>query len=111
MLLKEMKAMLHQIGTSQDKDVILGSREEYPELNILTEQFPEVSFTSDYQTMILRIGSTKSENPVFYAPISSLKDKKIKWKQIIKPSDLENNKAILLPLESTVKSVICASFL
>ncbi|MCD9618083.1 prolyl oligopeptidase family serine peptidase [Chryseobacterium gleum] len=87
MLLKEMKAMLHQIGTSQDKDVILGSREEYPELNILTEQFPEVSFTSDYQTMILRIGSTKSENPVFYAPISSLKDKKIKWKHIIKPSD------------------------
>nr|WP_315031344.1 prolyl oligopeptidase family serine peptidase [uncultured Chryseobacterium sp.] len=87
MLLKEMKAMLHQIGTSQEKDIVLGSREEYPELSILTEQFPEVSFTDDYQSMILRIGSTKAENPMFYAPLSSIKDKKIKWKQIIKPSD------------------------
>ncbi|AZA82517.1 S9 family peptidase [Chryseobacterium lactis] len=87
MLLKEMKAMIHQIGTSQDKDIVLGSREEYPELNILTEQFPKVSFTNDYKSIILKIGSTKSENPVFYAPFSSIKDKKIKWKQIIKSSD------------------------
>ncbi|MBV8326215.1 prolyl oligopeptidase family serine peptidase [Chryseobacterium sp.] len=87
MLLKEMKAMLHQLGTSQDKDIILGSREEYPELNILTEQFPDVSFTNDYKSIILRIGSTKSENPIFYAPISAIKDKKIKWKQVLNPSD------------------------
>ena len=87
MLLKEMKAMIHQIGTNQDKDIVLGAREEYPELSILTEQFPEVSFSDDYKSIILRIGSTKSESPVFYAPFSSIKDKKIKWKQIVKASD------------------------
>ncbi|MCJ7934952.1 MAG: prolyl oligopeptidase family serine peptidase [Chryseobacterium sp.] len=87
MLLKEMKAMLHQIGTSMDQDIILGSRAEYPELAILTEQFPNVSFSDDYQSVFLRIGSTKSENPIFYAPFSSIKDQKIKWRPIVKPSD------------------------
>lgn len=87
MLLKEMKAMLHQIGTSIEQDIVLGAREEYPELNILTEQFPEVSFSNDYQSIILRIGSTKPEFPIFYAPYSSLKDQKIKWKSLVKMSD------------------------
>lgn len=87
MLLKEMKAMLHQIGTHPDKDIVLASKEEYPELNILTEQFPMVYFSEDYQYIVLEIGSTKSENPQFYAPYSSIKDKKTPWKQIVKASD------------------------
>ncbi|WP_407510852.1 prolyl oligopeptidase family serine peptidase [Elizabethkingia anophelis] len=86
-LLKEMKSMLHVIGTDTGQDVVIASREEYPELNILTEQFPEVTFTNDYKYIQLRIGSVKSEAPAFYAPYSSIKDKKIKWTQIIKASD------------------------
>ncbi|MET7038593.1 prolyl oligopeptidase family serine peptidase [Elizabethkingia miricola] len=86
-LLKEMKAMLHVIGTDSGQDVVIASREEYPELNILTEQFPEVTFTNDYKYIQLRIGSVKSESPAFYAPYSSIKDKKIKWTQIVKASD------------------------
>ena len=86
-LLKDMKAMLHEIGTSTDKDIVLASREHYPELNILPEQFAGIYFSDDYKYIILRISSTKSENPVFYAPYSSIKDKKISWKQIMKPSD------------------------
>lgn len=86
-LLKDMKAMLHQIGTSTESDQVLASKVQNPELNILSEQFTEIYFSDDYQYLILRISSTKSENPVFYAPYSLLKDKKINWKQILKPSD------------------------
>jgi prolyl oligopeptidase len=87
MLLKEMKAMLHKIGTHSDQDIVLASREANPEINMLTEQFPMVEFSEDYQYILLNIGSTKSESPQFYTPYSALKDKKITWKQIVKASD------------------------
>lgn len=87
MLLKDMKAMLHVIGTDTKTDKILASREEYPELNALTEQFTSVYFTDDYKYIVLRLSSVKSENPIFVAPYSELKSKKVKWRQIIKPSD------------------------
>lgn len=87
MLLKDMKAMLHIIGTDTKTDKILASREEYPELNALTEQFTSVYFTDDYKYIVLRLSSVKSESPIFVAPYSELKNKKVKWRQIIKPSD------------------------
>lgn len=87
MLLKDMKAMLHEIGTDSKTDKILASREDYPELNSLTEQFTSIYFTDDYKSIVLRLSSVKSENPIFIAPYSSLKDKKINWKPIVKPSD------------------------
>ncbi len=87
MLLKDMKAMLHIIGTDSKTDKILASREEYPELNALTEQFTSVYFTDDYKYIVLRLSSVKSESPIFVAPYAELKNKKIKWRQIVKPSD------------------------
>ncbi|NMR33571.1 S9 family peptidase [Chryseobacterium aquaticum] len=87
MLLKDMKAMLHVIGTDVKTDKILASREEYPELNALTEQFTSVYFTDDYKYVVLRLSSVKSESPIFIAPYSELKNEKIKWKQIVKPLD------------------------
>ncbi|UMQ41331.1 prolyl oligopeptidase family serine peptidase [Chryseobacterium sp. Y16C] len=87
MLLKDMKAMLHIIGTDTKTDKILASREEYPELNALTEQFTSVYFTDDYKYIVLRLSSVKSESPIFVAPYSELKNKKVKWRQIVKPSD------------------------
>lgn len=87
MLLKEMKAMLHVIGTDTKTDKILASKEDYPELNALTEQFPMINFTDDYKNIVLRLGSVKSESPIFVAPYSELKNKKINWRQIVKPSD------------------------
>lgn len=87
MLLKEMKAMLHKIGAHSDQDIVLASREANPEINMLTEQFPMIEFSEDYQYILLNIGSTKSESPQFYTPYSALKDKKITWKQIVKASD------------------------
>ncbi len=87
MLLKDMKAKLHHIGTSTDKDIILASKGDNPELNMLIEQFPMIEFSDDFNYILLNLGSTKSESPQFYAPYSALKDKKITWKQIVKTSD------------------------
>lgn len=87
MLLKDMKAMLHVIGTDTKADKVLASREDYPELNALTEQFPSIYFTDDYKNIVLRLSSVKSESPIFVAPFSELKNKKINWRQIVKPSD------------------------
>jgi len=87
MLLKDMKAMIHEIGTDSKTDKILASREDYPELNALTEQFTSIGFTDDFQYIILRLSSVKSESPIFVAPYSELKNKKIKWRQIVKSTD------------------------
>ncbi|AZB19901.1 S9 family peptidase [Chryseobacterium indologenes] len=87
MLLKDMKAKLHHIGTSTDKDIVLASKGDNPELNMLIEQFPMIEFSDDFNYILLNLGSTKSESPQFYAPYSALKDKKITWKQIVKASD------------------------
>ncbi|WP_419868560.1 prolyl oligopeptidase family serine peptidase [Chryseobacterium sp. CT-SW4] len=87
MLLKDMKAKLHLIGTDPRTDQILASREDYPELNALTEQFPSIYFTDDYKNIVLRLSSVRSESPIFVAPYSEIKNKKIKWKQIVKPTD------------------------
>ncbi|WP_262696747.1 hypothetical protein [Chryseobacterium sp. 3008163] len=76
MLLKDMKAMLHIIGTDTKTDKILASRENYPELNALTEQFTSISFTDDYKYLVLRLSSVKSESPIFVASYSELKIKK-----------------------------------
>lgn len=87
MLLKDMMASIHEIGIDSKSDKVLASREEYPELNALTEQFPDIYFTDDYKYIVLRLSSVKAENPIFIAPYTELKNKKIKWKQIIKASD------------------------
>ncbi len=87
MLLKNMKSMLHVVGTDVKNDKILASREEYPELNALTEQFTRVYITDDNQYLVLTLSSVKSEMPIFVAPYSELKNKKIRWRQIVKPSD------------------------
>jgi prolyl oligopeptidase len=86
-LLKNMKAEIHYIGTNVKDDKIIASLEKYPELNILHEQFPVVNFSEDYNYIFLRLGSTKIEQLVYYAPASELKYEKISWKPLIKFDD------------------------
>lgn len=85
MLLKDMKAMLHEIGTDVKTDKILASREEYPELNALTEQFTSIYFTDDYKYIVLRLSSVKSESPIFIAPYSELKNKRSNGNRLLNP--------------------------
>lgn len=85
--LKNMKALIHIIGTNTEADKILASKENNPNLDLLSEQFPDVSFSDDYSYIILAIGSTKNESLIFYAPISQLVQPKIDWKPLIKYED------------------------
>ena len=85
--LKNMKSLLHVIGTNPDTDKILASKENNPNLNLLSEQFPVLEFSDDYRYMTLDIGSTKNEILSFYAPLSELANAKINWKPLIKYDD------------------------
>lgn len=85
--LKNMKSLLHVIGTDPKTDKILASKENNPELGILKEQFPEIFFSSDYSYITLNIGSTKNGEFSFYAPYSELGKSKINWKPLIKFED------------------------
>ncbi|MDQ6531494.1 prolyl oligopeptidase family serine peptidase [Flavobacterium sp. LHD-85] len=85
--LKNMKSFLHIIGTDSKTDKILASKENNPELGILSEQFPYVTFSNDYAYIILNIGSTKNEEFSFYVPFSELGKSKINWKPLIKYED------------------------
>lgn len=85
--LKNMKSLLHVIGTDPKTDKILASKENNPELGLLKEQFPHIMFSNDYAYIILDIGSTKNEEFSFYAPFSELSKAKINWKPLIKYED------------------------
>lgn len=85
--LKNMKSLLHIIGTNPETDKILASKDHNPNLNLLSEQFPDVTFSDNYSYIILEIGSTKSEILAFYAPYSELNNPKINWKPLIKYED------------------------
>lgn len=82
-LLKDTEARLHIIGTDMRKDKIVGSRKNNPQLNILTEQFPEITFSTGGKYVFLQLASVKQEFIVFYAPVSALNDEKINWKPLI----------------------------
>jgi prolyl oligopeptidase len=86
-LLKNMEARLHILGTDMSMDKILASRKNNPELNILTEQFPMVDYVVDSKYVFLAIGSVKNEYLIYYAPVSTLNEKKISWKPLINFSD------------------------
>ncbi len=86
-LLKNMEARLHLIGTSASQDKILASRNTHPQLNILSEQFPEMNYFPDSKYVFLTISSVKNELLVYYAPVNTLLSEKIDWKPLIQFSD------------------------
>lgn len=86
-LLKNSKAMIHDLGADSTDDRILASLEKYPELNILPEQFLGVNFSEDYNYIFLELNSVKFEKLVYYAPLSELQNEKITWKPLVKFED------------------------
>lgn len=86
-LLKNMKVMLHTIGTNPQTDRIIVSREKNIDLNILPEQFPAVYFSDDKKYIFLNIGSTKNDKLIYYADAVEFNDDLIHWKPLIKYDD------------------------
>jgi prolyl oligopeptidase len=86
-LLKNMKAKLHVIGEDPAKDKILASAEDNPELHILPERFPMISFSSDRRYAFLELAAATSHWSTYYTETQNLYADKVPWKILIKEDD------------------------
>ncbi len=82
------RTKLHKLGTKTATDRDIFSNETNPELGIAAKEWPEASIDESYANYIIGfVNTVQREMRVFYAPISELKHKKIKWDVLCKPSD------------------------
>ncbi|MEZ0006786.1 prolyl oligopeptidase [Flavobacterium sp. 28YEA47A] len=85
---------IHVMGTDVSKDKILFSKAMYPELNILTEEIPFVSYDIDSDLLFFMPYTVDQNQKVFMAPGSDLNKKKINWKLLTDRKDEVKNFAI-----------------
>ena len=79
---------VHKLGTKVSTDIDIFSNESNPELGITAKEIPSASVDESYPDYIVGfVGTVQRETRVFYAPISELKHKKIKWNVLCKRSD------------------------
>src|SRR5579871_266574 len=82
------KTMVHKLGTKVSDDVDIFGDESNPELGIAAKEIPSASVSESYPDYIVGgLGTVQSEMRLFYAPISELKHKKIKWKVLCERSN------------------------
>ncbi len=82
------KTKLHTLGSDIAADIDFFSDESSPELLIDPKEFPSAYIDESYPDYIIgQVGTVQSEMRIFYAPISEMKNAKIKWDVLCKPSD------------------------
>ena len=82
------KTKVHELGTETATDSDFFSNETNPELGITAKEWPMAAIDESYPGYIIgAVGTVQSEMRTFYAPISELKHKKIKWDVLCKRSD------------------------
>ena len=82
------KTKRHTLGTDVATDVDFFSNESNPELDISAKEMPSAFIEESYPDYIIgTVGTVQNEMRIFYAPVSELKKKKIKWEVLCKPSD------------------------
>ncbi len=82
------KTKVHKLGTEVATDVDMFSNESDPELGITAKEMPGASIDESYPSYIVgSVGTVQNEMRLYYAPVSELKNKKIKWDVLCKPSD------------------------
>lgn len=82
---------IHVVGTDVSKDKVLFSKAMYPELNILTEEIPFVSYDVDSDLLFFMPYTVDQNQKVFMAPGSDLNKKKINWKLLTDRKDEVKN--------------------
>jgi len=83
------KTKMHRLGTEVGTDIDFFSNESYPDLGITAKEFPEASIDESYPDYILaELGTVQNEMRFYYAPISEIKSRKIKWDVLCKRSDM-----------------------
>lgn len=82
------KTRLHKIGSDFDKDTDFFSNEANPELNIAPKEFPFASIDESYPDYLIGgLGTVQNEMRAYYAPVSEMKKKKVKWEVLCEQSD------------------------
>jgi prolyl oligopeptidase len=82
------KTKWHRLGAEVASDTDIFSDESNPELEISAKEMPSASIEESYPDYIVGfVGTVQNEMRVFYAPASELKNAKIKWDVLCKPSD------------------------
>jgi len=82
------KTKVHKLGTEVSTDIDIFSNESNPELGITAKEMPSASIHESYPDYIIGFVQTvQNEMRIFYAPVSELKHKKIKWDVLCRPSD------------------------
>jgi len=82
------KTRIHKLGTDTATDRDIFSDESNPELGITAKEFPSASIDESYPEYIVgSLQTVQNELRVFYAPVSELKNQKVKWEVLCKPSD------------------------
>jgi prolyl oligopeptidase len=82
------KTRVHKLGTETASDKDIFSEESNPELGITAKEIPTAYIDESYPNYIIGFVETaQNEMRIFYAPISELKRKKIKWDVLCKRSD------------------------
>ncbi len=82
------KTRIHKLGADSATDRDIFSDESNPELGITAKEIPGASIEESYPDYIFgSLETVQSEMRLFYAPISELKHKTIKWNVLCKRSD------------------------
>ena len=82
------KTRLHRLGNAADADIDFFSNQSNPELGLLPEESPYAFIDENLPGYVLGIASTaQRELRMFYAPVAEMKQPKIKWNVLCKPSD------------------------
>src|SRR6266404_1741095 len=82
------KTRLHKLGGDFATDVDFFSNESSPELGIAPKEFPFASIDESYPDYLIGfVGTVQNEMRVFYAPVSAMKTRKIKWDVLCQQSD------------------------
>jgi prolyl oligopeptidase len=82
------KTKLHKLGSDFADDRDIFSDESNPELDITPKEFPGASIDESYpEYLVGSVSTVQNEMRLYYAPVSELKNQKIKWDVLCKTSD------------------------
>lgn len=82
------KTRVHKLGSGVASDVDIFSNESNPELGIAPKEMPETSIDESFpEYLVGSVSTVQNEMRIYYAPVSELKKKKIKWDVVCQPSD------------------------
>jgi prolyl oligopeptidase len=82
------KTRIHELGSEVAKDRDVFSDESNPELDITPKEDPSAYVDESYPDYLIgEVQTVQSEMRIYYAPVSELKEPKIKWDVLCKISD------------------------